>query len=144
MIDFTSYTTLQVIRFVETHPTLFAHELCEDFPKNIIRQLNGDIFQSITRREGFAFVSRELNEMDDIFPGKNAELMFLYVQPEFEGTGIGADLIAKAKACLPDGRIMEFACEGEKRFRNFERKGFKLMRYDEENDLYHLEWSPSK
>jgi ribosomal protein S18 acetylase RimI-like enzyme len=144
MIDFSNYTARQVVDFIDENFQLFANDRCDEFPKNVIRHLNGDLLYCITRKEGFAFVDKGINEVKGFFPGKNADLMFLYVQPEFEGMGIGAKLIEEAKVCLSEARIMDVSCEGEKRFRYFESKGFELTWHDKEIDLYHLRWIPSQ
>lgn len=141
MIDFSQYSDEQIVEFVDEHFDLFSADNNPDFPQNILRMLKGDLFHIAKRTEGFAVVAKGRNEL---FGGdeKNAELMFLYVQPEYQGKGIGADLIEEAKACLPEDRILEIKCEGPERRSYFQSKGFSVVQHFDEYDQYNLELRP--
>lgn len=141
MIEFSQYSDEQIVEFVDEHFDLFSADKNPDFPQNVLRMLKGDLFHIAKRIEGFAVVAKGRNELFG-GDGKNAELMFLYVQPEFQGKGIGADLIEKAKTCLTEGRIMEVKCEGQVRRSYFESKGFTVVHHFDEYDQYNLKWLP--
>jgi GNAT superfamily N-acetyltransferase len=143
MIDFSEYSAKQIVEFVDQNFNLFsAGTRDEEFPQNIISRLSDNLFCTVREKEGFALIARGMNELFG-GDGKNAELMFLYVQPGFRKTGIGAAIVEKSKLCFSEGRIMEVKCEGIKRRSFFESMGFALVEYHEEYDQYNLKWRPS-
>jgi len=142
MTDFTQLSPEQIVAYVDKNFHLFAGDRDDEFPANIIGRVSGQLWATIRRKEGFAIVFKGMNPLLGI-EGKNADLMFLHVLPEFEGNGIGTQIIEEAKAAVPSGRKIDITCEGEARLRLFTRAGFTLLRHDIEGDLYHMQWTPA-
>lgn len=141
MTDFTLLSPQQIVAFVDENFDKFSSDRPPEFPENITASVAGHLWVSITRKEGFALVSKGMNGIPGIMAGKNAELMFLHVLKEFEGRGIASHLIEEAKCAIPLGRTLDVKCEGEKRVRFFNRRGFEMVNHDVDTDLYYLQWS---
>lgn len=142
MINFKQLSPDQILEYVDKHFHLFASERDKDFPANLIGRVSGALWATIRREEGFAILFKGRNPLlgDD---GKNADLMFLHVLPEFEGKGIGTQIIEEAKATVPAGRSIDLTCEGKTRMGFFKGRGFILRERDIDRDLYHMQWTPT-
>lgn len=140
MADFAQMSPEEVLAFVDSHRELFAGEFDHRFPANVARGLAGSLWITIRRREGFAILYKGVNSLlgND---GQNADLMFLHVLPEFEGRGIGAEIVEEAKSHVPAGRPCDVTCEGKRRKLFFERCGFGVAGHDIEADLYYMQWT---
>jgi GNAT superfamily N-acetyltransferase len=69
--------------------------------------------------------------------------MFVYVAPEFEGSGIASGLIEMVKAAVAPGVPVILQCEGTARKRFFERRGFVVTEWSQEIDTYYMRWEPT-
>ncbi|WP_373890092.1 GNAT family N-acetyltransferase [Massilia sp. DJPM01] len=88
---------IQLVQYVDQNFNLFASDRDDKFPANLIGQVSGPSWAAIRREEGFAIVFKGRNELFG-GDGENADLMFLHVLPEFQGKGIGTQIIEEAKA----------------------------------------------
>jgi hypothetical protein len=80
---------------VDEHVELFASELDEAFPDNVLSKLERDIFAIARRAEGFAIAYKGRRYL--LSPGTPADLMFLYARRESEGNRIGKALVVPVK-----------------------------------------------
>jgi GNAT superfamily N-acetyltransferase len=141
MTDFTQFSPEQIVTYVDQHSHLFASEFDEEFPANLAG-VSGPLWATIRRKEGFAIVFKGVSPLLG-YDGANANLMFVYVLPEFAGKGLGTEIIEEAKAAVPSRRPIDVTCEGRARMDFFERCGFTLLEHDIEADLYHMQWTPA-
>lgn len=142
MIDFSQLSDTQIVQFVDEHFELFANDRYEGFPGNVLSRLDRDIFSIIRRPEGFAFAFKGRRYLSS--PGGfAADLIFLYVLPEYEGHGIGTALVEEIKISVTPGVPVKLKCEGTRRKAFFGRLGFDVTKYWEDGDLYEMQWNAS-
>lgn len=139
MVDFSQLSNTQLIQWVDEHFELFAGERGDDFPENVLSKLGRDIFVFIRRPEGFAIAFKGRRYLAS--PGGiDADLMFLYVHPEYEGRGIGAALVEEIKMSVTPGVPVTLKCEGIRRKEFFGGLGFDVTKYWDNGDLYEMQW----
>ena len=120
---------------------LFASERDEDFPADVLRDIERGVCAIVRRAEGFAIAFRGRPSE----PGRRgypADLLFLHVPPEHEGNGIGSELVNAIKRAVIPGLPITLTCEGEKRKVFFDRLGFVATEHWEDEDLYAMRWDP--
>jgi GNAT superfamily N-acetyltransferase len=140
LVDFSQLSNTQLIQFVDEHFDLFANERDEEFPANVLRDLERNLIAIIRREEGFAiaFKGRRYQSSPG---GTPADLMFLYVLPEYQGQGIGRDLVETVRQSVTPEVPITLKCEGVRRKDFFARLGFHVTEYMEDGDLYEMHWS---
>lgn len=139
MVDFSQLSNAQLIQFVDDHFDLFANERDEKFPANVLSDLERDRIAIIRRMEGFAIAFKGRRHQSS--PGGTpADLMFLYVLPEYQGQGIGKALVETIKQSVTPGVPITLKCEGVRRKDFFARLGFRVTEYSEDGDLYEMQW----
>lgn len=139
LVDFSQLSSAELIQFVDEHFGLFANERDENFPANVLSDLERGRVAIILRTEGFAiaFKGRRHRSSPGGIP---ADLMFLYVQPDYQGRGIGRDLVEAIKQSVAPGVPIVLTCEGAQRKDFFARLGFHVTEYSEVGDLYDMRW----
>ncbi|OEZ85328.1 hypothetical protein JAB6_21770 [Janthinobacterium sp. HH104] len=71
-----------------------------------------------------------------------ADLMFIYILPEFQGGGIGQKLVEQVKKHFNFRVPIELTCETSRRREFFERSDFIVAKYHQDYDMYHMKWIP--
>lgn len=138
MTNFMALSDVEVVEFIDRNFHLFAKERSEDFPSKHLRSLASGGTIIIRREEGFAMVRLGRDYPFTI----GAELMFLYVLPEYQGGGIGTQLVEQVKTAVKRSIPVELTCETQQRCRLFERSDFTVKNYHEQYDLYEMVWIP--
>jgi len=139
LVDFSQLSNAQLIQFVDDHFDLFANERDEEFPGNVLRDLERDWVVIIRRTEGFAIAFKGRRHRSSP-GGTSADLMFLYVLPEYQGQGIGKALVETVRQSVTPGVPVTLKCEGVRRKDFFARLGFLVTEYSENGDLYEMQW----
>ena len=134
MTNFMTMSDGEILDYIDLNFHLFAAERSDDFPSAQLGSLQRGRSFIIRRDEGFAMVR------DGVEPPFNigAELMFLHVLPEFEGHGIGQQLVEQVKTAVGLDVPIELTCETTCRQRFFERSGFLVARHHKSHDLYEM------
>jgi GNAT superfamily N-acetyltransferase len=140
LVNFSQLSSAQLIKFVDEHFDLFANERDGEFPANVLSDLERDRVATVHRIEGFAIAFKGRRHQSS--PGGTpADLMFLYVQPEYQGQGIGKALVEAVRQLVTPGVPFTLKCEGMRRKEFFSRLGFAVTEYCEAGDLYEMQWS---
>src|SRR5690242_3858582 len=92
MTDFTKLTDEEVVNYIDRNFHLFARVRSADFPSEHLLSLKMRTSCILRRKQGFALVNQNIDAS-----GVSADLAFLYVLPDFQGQGIGANIIEQAK-----------------------------------------------
>lgn len=139
MTDFTLLSDGQILSFICDNFSLLAAERDPAFPDNVIPLLERGRFTVVRRTEGFAlaFKGRRYTAGDGFV---EADLMFIHVAKEYEGRGIGKQLVEQVKHEVTAGLPILLMCEGEDRRRFFEACGFAVV--DVEDKCYQMRWMP--
>jgi len=102
MTDFTQLSAYQIIEFIDLNFHLFASDRSDEFPAKILADIQDGLFAVVCIEQGFAvaFKGRRFAHGAGFI---DADLMFLYVAPEFERKGFASILIEKIKAAVTPG-----------------------------------------
>lgn len=140
MPDFSRLADDEIVQFIADNSTKFASEMSSQFPANIIEGLAAGRLITIREKHGFAIAyrGRHNNWGGGHIP---ADLIFLYVEQEFEGQGIGSRIVRKVKAKVTPGVSTVLSCEGCSRKLFFERQGFQQTNLGID-DLFKMQFHP--
>ena len=137
MTDFTQLSSTQIVDFIESNFEIFATHRSNDFPDQILRDLENNLIVIEQINEGFAiaFTGRKFLNGGGGIP---AALIFLYIAPEFKRKKLGSSLIKKIKLAVTPNLPIKLTCEGFERMNFFKVNDFIEDYYDREIDTYHM------
>lgn len=142
MIDFLRLDDEALVAFVDSNFAVFAADRSEEFPANVLAKIATGAFAFIRRREGFAIAYK--GRLYTPGPGGvEADLMFIYVDPLYEGRGIGKQLVDQVKAAVTPDLPIVLKCAGQRRKAFFEQCGFRAYEYIIDIDTYAMVWMPN-
>lgn len=129
MPNFAKFSDEEIVNFVFENLDKFDAQARPGQKEMLLSSLARDQIAVEKCEEAFAIVARANRRHDgvagDIFPiNPEANLMFLYVDQEHQGKGIGKILVKKVKDRFMEDQAMTLVCKGEKRKRYFEELGF--------------------
>lgn len=141
MPKFSQLMDVEIIKFIEVNFSAFSSQKDDDFPGNVLDGIARGQFAVVKFDEGFAVAYRGWSFGRGL-ASDPANLMFLYVAPEFEGQGIGSKLVEQVKReVVPEIPII-MQCEGANRKHFFEGRGFVVTARFEDPEEYKMHYNP--
>jgi GNAT superfamily N-acetyltransferase len=142
MASFQDYSSTEIVEFIDANFGLFSTERSDDFPANVLDGIARGVFAVITLNEGFAiaYKGRRYSFGNGYV---EANLMFLYVAPEYEHSGVGSRLIEEVKREVTPGAPIIMQCEGSGRRRFFAKCGFVVTDSFVEPESYDMRYEPA-
>lgn len=140
-INFQDLSDIEILDFVMRNSDAFAEDIDQDFMKNAVLSVMAGDTVILRRPEGFAITT--VGRLFEKGWGQDpADIMFLYVQEEFRGKGVGGDLIEDAKKAVSTGVSITALCEGALRARLFEQHGFSVIGTWDGSETRKLQYVP--